>query len=101
MALSILGETSMNRTVSLSVLAVAIASSTGCASQSSADHGTRLNGAGSTFAYPLYSKWADAFGKLHPEVAIDYQSIGSGGGIGLVTDGRVDFGGTDGPMTDD
>jgi phosphate transport system substrate-binding protein len=59
-----------------------------------------LSGAGSTFAYPLYSKWADAFGKVHPEVAVEYQSIGSSGGIGLVTDGRADFGATDGPMSD-
>lgn len=61
----------------------------------------RLSGAGSTFAYPLYSKWADSFGKARPSIQIDYQSIGSGGGIGLVTDGRVDFGATDGPMTDE
>ena len=91
----------MNSTISSLILMVAIVSSMGCASQSSADGGTRLNGAGSTFAYPLYSKWADAFGKVHPDVSIDYQSIGSGGGIGLVTDGRVDFGATDGPMTDE
>ena len=61
---------------------------------------TRLNAAGSTFAYPLYSKWADAFGKLHPDVQVDYQPLGSGAGINLVTAGRIDFGGTDGPMTD-
>ena len=91
----------MNRTISSSFLAISIVSLFSCASQSSADHETRLNGAGSTFAYPLYSKWADAFGKVHPEVAVDYQSIGSGGGIGLVTDGRADFGATDGPMTDE
>jgi phosphate transport system substrate-binding protein len=74
---------------------------TGCAAQSARGRETRLNGAGSTFAYPLYSKWADAFGKVHPDVGIDYESIGSGGGIGLVTDGRVDFGATDGPMNDE
>jgi phosphate transport system substrate-binding protein len=61
----------------------------------------RINGAGSTFAYPLYVKWSDGFAKLHPDVQIDYESIGSGAGIGLVTDGRVDFGGTDGPMTEE
>jgi phosphate transport system substrate-binding protein len=91
----------MNRSISFSLLAVLIISLIGCASQSAVEQETHLNGAGSTFAYPLYSKWADAFGKVHPEVAIDYQSIGSGGGIGLVSDGRVDFGGTDGPMTDE
>jgi phosphate transport system substrate-binding protein len=83
------------------VMATALISATGCTTaQSSTDRGAHLSGAGSTFAYPLYSKWADAFGKAHPEVAIDYQSIGSSGGIGLVTDGRADFGATDGPMTD-
>ena len=61
---------------------------------------TRVTGAGSTFAYPLYSKWADAFGKSHPDVQIDYQPLGSSAGINLVTSGRADFGGTDGPMTD-
>src|SRR6516164_4953354 len=59
-----------------------------------------LRAAGSTFAYPLYLQWADAFGKTHSGINIDYQSIGSGGGINLVTDGRIDFGATDGPMTD-
>ncbi len=59
-----------------------------------------LTGAGSTFAYPLYSKWASDFQKFHPNVQINYQSIGSGGGIRQVSAGTVDFGGTDGPMTD-
>jgi phosphate transport system substrate-binding protein len=90
----------MNRNIAASLLAIAIASSAGCANQSSADSGTRLNGGGSTFAYPLYSKWAEAFRTERPDIAIDYQSIGSGGGIGLVTAGRADFGATDGPMTD-
>jgi len=60
-----------------------------------------VNGAGATFPYPLYSKWFDEFHKRNPEVQINYQSIGSGGGIRQVTDGTVDFGATDGPMTDD
>jgi len=59
-----------------------------------------LTGAGSTFAYPLYSKWASEFHQSHPNVQINYQSIGSGGGIRQVSTGTVDFGGTDGPMTD-
>ena len=83
------------------ILVASVLLFTGCAAESAGSRETRLNGAGSTFAYPLYSKWADAFGKVHPEVAIDYQSIGSGGGIGLVTDGRADFGATDGPMNDE
>jgi len=60
-----------------------------------------VNGAGATFPYPIYSKWFDEFHKLHPETQINYQSIGSGGGIRQVTDGTVDFGATDGPMTDE
>ena len=71
-----------------------------CGGQPSSSRPVRLAGAGSTFAYPLYLKWADAFGKTHSDVQVDYQSLGSGAGIGLVTDGRVDFGATDVPMTD-
>jgi phosphate transport system substrate-binding protein len=62
---------------------------------------TNLNGAGATFPYPLYSKWFSEYHKLHPDVQINYQSIGSGGGIRQVTAGTVDFGATDGPMTDE
>ncbi|HUB06828.1 MAG TPA: phosphate ABC transporter substrate-binding protein PstS [Myxococcales bacterium] len=58
-----------------------------------------INGAGSTFAYPMYSKWFDEYHKLHPNTEFNYQSIGSGGGIRQVIAGTVDFGGTDGPMT--
>jgi phosphate transport system substrate-binding protein len=59
-----------------------------------------INGAGATFPYPIYSKWFDAYHKLHPDIQINYQSIGSGGGIRQVLAGTVDFGATDGPMTD-
>ena len=62
---------------------------------------TSLNGAGSTFVYPMMSKWASEYHKLHPDVQINYQSIGSGGGIRQVSAGTVDFGATDGPMTDE
>ncbi len=58
-----------------------------------------LTGAGSTFAYPLYSDWASQYHKLHPNVEVNYQSIGSGGGIRQLIAGTVDFGATDGPMT--
>jgi len=58
-----------------------------------------LNGAGATFPYPLYSKWFDEYNKL-TGVQINYQSIGSGGGISQVTAGTVDFGASDGIMTD-
>ena len=60
-----------------------------------------LNGAGATFPYPMYSKWFDEYHKLHPNIQINYQSIGSGGGIRQVLAGTVDFGATDGPMTDE
>ncbi len=61
---------------------------------------TTLNGAGATFPYPMYSKWFSEYHKLHPEIQINYQSIGSGGGIRQVTEGTVDFGASDMPMTD-
>lgn len=61
---------------------------------------TTLNGAGATFPYPIYSKWFSEYHKVHSEVQINYQSIGSGGGIRQVTAGTVDFGASDMPMTD-
>jgi phosphate transport system substrate-binding protein len=60
-----------------------------------------LNAAGATFPYPMYSKWFDVYHTQHPEIQINYQSIGSGGGIRQVLAGTVDFGASDGPMTDD
>ena len=60
-----------------------------------------LTGAGSTFAYPIYSKWSDEYHKVKPDLQINYQSIGSGGGIRQFTEKTVDFGATDGPMTDE
>ncbi len=62
---------------------------------------TTLNGAGATFPYPMYSKWFSEYHKAHPEIEINYQSIGSGGGIRQVLAGTVDFGASDGPMTDE
>jgi phosphate transport system substrate-binding protein len=62
---------------------------------------TTLNGAGATFPNPIYSKWFSEYNKLHPDVQINYQSIGSGGGIRQVLNGTVDFGASDGPMTDE
>jgi len=61
---------------------------------------TQLNGAGATFPYPMYSKWFNEYHNLHPDIQINYQSIGSGGGIRQVMAGTVDFGASDGPMTD-
>ena len=62
---------------------------------------TTLNGAGATFPYPIYSKWFSEYRKVHSEVQVNYQSIGSGGGIRQVTEGTVDFGASDMPMTDE
>jgi phosphate transport system substrate-binding protein len=59
----------------------------------------RINGAGATFPYPIYSKWFDEYHKAHANVEINYQSIGSGGGIQQVTKQTVFFGASDGPMT--
>jgi phosphate transport system substrate-binding protein len=61
----------------------------------------QINGAGATFPYPIYSKWFSEYNKLHSNIQINYQSIGSGGGIKQVTEGTVDFGASDGPMNDD
>src|SRR5438445_2037957 len=66
-----------------------------------ADSALSINGAGATFPYPMYSKWFDEYHKKNANIAINYQSIGSGGGIKQVTEGTVDFGATDGPMNDE
>ena len=60
-----------------------------------------INGAGATFPYPLYSKWFSEFGKANPDININYQSIGSGGGIRQFMDRTIDFGATDAPMSDE
>jgi phosphate transport system substrate-binding protein len=65
-----------------------------------ANAGTSLNGAGATFPYPIYSKWFYEYNQK-AGVAINYQSIGSGGGIQQLTNGTVDFGASDAPMTDE
>jgi phosphate transport system substrate-binding protein len=61
---------------------------------------TKLNGAGATFPNPIYSKWFSEYHRLHPDIEINYQSIGSGAGIQQLTTGTVDFGASDRPMTD-
>ena len=66
----------------------------------SAEEATALTGAGATFPYPLYSKWMSEYQKVDPRVRINYQSIGSGGGIRQITERTVDFGASDAPMTD-
>jgi len=65
------------------------------------DESISLTGAGATFPYPLYSKWISEYNKQNPNVKINYQSIGSGGGIRQITANTVDFGATDAPMKED
>jgi phosphate transport system substrate-binding protein len=60
-----------------------------------------INGAGATFPYPIYSKWFDNYHKANGNIQINYQSVGSGAGIKQATDGTVDFGASDGPMSDE
>jgi phosphate transport system substrate-binding protein len=60
-----------------------------------------LVGAGATLPYPLYSKWAAEYARVDPTVRVNYQSIGSGAGVRQVSDGVIDFGATDEPMSDD
>ncbi|MFZ3329023.1 MAG: phosphate ABC transporter substrate-binding protein PstS [Candidatus Acidiferrales bacterium] len=74
----------------------------GAAALVAADTGTiLLNAAGATFPYPIYSKWFDVYHTAHPNIQINYQSIGSGGGIRQLQAGTVDFGASDGPMSDE
>jgi phosphate transport system substrate-binding protein len=74
----------------------------GAAALVAADTGTvLLNAAGATFPYPIYSKWFDVYHTAHPNVQINYQAIGSGGGIRQLEAGTVDFGASDGPMSDE
>src|SRR5882762_7218130 len=61
----------------------------------------QIDGAGATFPNPIYSKWFSEYNKLHPNVQINYQPIGSGGGIRQLTNQTVFFGATDGPMTNE
>ncbi|PYL87679.1 MAG: phosphate ABC transporter substrate-binding protein PstS [Verrucomicrobia bacterium] len=70
-----------------------------CASAVSAQ--MTINGAGATFPYPIYSKWFDEYAKVDPSVRFNYQSIGSGGGQKQILAQTVDFGASDGPMSDD
>ena len=75
----------------------------GCDSRSgsSPSAAVSLTGAGATFPKPLYEKWAAEYMRMHADVRINYQGIGSGGGIKQISERTVDFGATDGPMTDE
>ena len=85
----------MRKTLFVTLLLFCLAATAG------AQSGTvLLNAAGATFPYPIYSKWFDVYHTAHPGIQINYQSIGSGGGIQQLTAGTVDFGASDLPMTD-
>jgi phosphate transport system substrate-binding protein len=75
----------------------------GClfAAQTGANAQMLINGAGATFPYPIYSKWFDAYAQVDPSVRFNYQSIGSGGGQKQIIARTVDFGASDGPMSDE
>src|SRR6266516_5848990 len=78
---------------------LAIALLTGVSATASAQ--MMINGAGATFPYPIYSKWFDEYAKVDPSVRFNYQSIGSGGGQKQILAQTVDFGASDGPMSDE
>jgi phosphate transport system substrate-binding protein len=84
----------------LTGLAAAAGLGSGLTGAGAAGGPVTLNGAGATFPYPLYSRWFAEYNRLHPDVRINYQSIGSGGGIAQVQKGTVDFGASDAPLSD-
>jgi phosphate transport system substrate-binding protein len=86
----------MNKQILATAIACATVLGVGLGAQT-----MQINGAGATFPYPIYSKWFSEYNKLHSNIAINYQSIGSGGGIQQITKETVFFGATDGPMNDD
>ena len=98
----------MKRVVSIVAFALGLAF-TSCGSPTASSDSTKaaparqilINGAGATFPYPMYSKWFDEYHRKFPNIQINYQSIGSGGGIRQILEGTVDFGASDGPMTDE
>src|SRR5437667_5061166 len=94
----------MRRMKQTAVVLLAAVLLAGCGpkeSTPSAPASLQINGAGATFPNPIYSKWFDEYGKAHPNVHINYQSIGSGGGIKQLTAQTVFFGASDMPMTDE
>lgn len=85
-----------NKTIGYLFLSVSAAGMACCTATAQ----TLINGAGATFPAPIYTKWFNDYHKLHPNVEINYQPRGSGAGINAVTDGTVDFGASDGPLSD-
>ncbi|MDX6445345.1 MAG: phosphate transport system substrate-binding protein [Blastocatellia bacterium] len=73
----------------------------GCSGNGGSSGEIRLQGAGATFPNPLYQKWVSEYGKQHPNIKIDYQSVGSGAGIKQIKERTIDFGASDSPMKDE
>src|ERR1041384_4851682 len=91
------------RSVQVAALLAALVAFVGCidsGNKGASDGAVQLQGAGASFPNPLYQKWLSEYGKLHANVKIDYQSIGSGGGIKQIQAQTVDFGASDAPMRD-
>jgi phosphate transport system substrate-binding protein len=86
----------MKKTILATIAAAALGAGATLFAQSA-----QINGAGATFPYPIYSKWFSEYNKIHSNIQINYQSIGSGGGIQQITKETVFFGASDGPMTDE
>ena len=81
-------------------LAIFLLATIACNNNGSGSSSVALQGAGATFPAPLYQKWLSEYGNLHPNLKMDYQSIGSGGGIKQIKEQTVDFGASDAPMSD-
>jgi phosphate transport system substrate-binding protein len=99
-----LGGRCMKKILSIFVLAVfciACSNSVDTAAPAPQAGTVLVTGAGATFPAPMYSKWFDQYHKLFPNIEINYQSVGSGGGVLQVTQGTVDFGASDMPMNDE
>ncbi len=86
--------------MALSAVVLMAGAISGCKSGGGGQQHVMLSGAGSTFVYPVMTRWTEAFQQSHPEAQINYQSIGSGGGIEQVKRGTVDFGASDAALTD-
>jgi phosphate transport system substrate-binding protein len=83
------------------IVLIVLVTSFACTGTGGPNGSVSLQGAGATFPNPLYQKWLSEYGKLHPNIRIDYQSIGSGGGIKQLKEQTVDFGASDAPMKDE
>src|SRR5215470_13575201 len=90
----------MSRIITILLFLVVSVAFVACGPGGSGSREIHLQGAGATYPNPLYQKWISEYGKLHPDVKIDYQSIGSGGGQKQIREQTVDFGASDSPMSD-